>query len=69
MTKEKSKFNNTNTTSKNRALAILQFFQKRIKSGEFTVESAGWWKESKGDGATLRIDVQGIGDLDQNDSE
>lgn len=69
MTKEKSKFNNTNVTGRKRALAILKFFYTRINSGEFSVESAGWWKDNMGDGATLRIDVQGIGDLDQTDSE
>ena len=69
MTKEKSKFNNTNVTGKKRALSLLDFFRRRIKSGEFNVESAGWWKDNMGDGATLRIDVQGIGDLDQSDSE
>ena len=69
--KKEEEYDNMSIEDQNRikALAILKFFYTRINNREFTVESAGWWKESKGDGATLRIDVQGIGDLDQNDSE
>ena len=69
MKKEKSKFNNTQVTDKKRALSLLDFFRRRIKSGEFDVESAGWWKDNLDDGATLRIDVTGIGEYEQNDSE
>lgn len=57
MTKEKSKFNNTNITDKKRALSILKFFISRIKSGEFKVETAGWWSDTMNNGASLRIDV------------
>ena len=64
-----NKHSNVDMTGRKRALAILKFFYTRINNGEFDVESARWWKDNMGDGATLRIDVVGIGDLDQSDSE
>jgi len=70
MTKNFDKnLNNMEMGSKKKALTLLKFFYTRINNGEFSVETAGWWKDNMGDGATLRIDVQGIGDYEQKDSE
>ena len=43
-------------TQEEKALALLRLFIKKIKNGQFDVETASWW-QGMGKSATLRIDV------------
>jgi len=46
-----------NNDSKERAIALLGFFKKKIEKGVFDVEVADWWSQGFGNSATLRIDI------------
>lgn len=62
--KKEESYNNMSIQEKNKqqAIAIMRFFMSRIKSGEFVVNSAGWWKDNMGTGASMKIDIDAISD-------
>jgi len=47
----------TNRANTRRALALLQFFEKRIRSDDFYVQKADWHEFNEGTAVTLTIDV------------
>lgn len=56
MQKKGSMHRNMDETAKEQALLLLKAFEKKIKSGKLSVETASYW-QGMGKSATLRIDV------------
>jgi len=49
-------YRKNNMTPQEKALLLLRLFTKKIRNGQFDVETASWW-QGMGMSATLRIDV------------